>query len=189
SNIRSRIIGPMGRRVSITPPSPSPGHRPAGARTVPRANASNRPARRRAMPSDAAAGPASRDIVIEILRYRSETDQKPVPQAYRVPFTDDMSVLQGLQYIKDHLDGSLTFRWSCRMAICGSCGKMVNGKPELSCHTFLRDYYPGKVRVEPLNHFPILRDLVIDQRDFTEKKLPAIKPYIVPGNPQPLTAG
>ena len=41
------------------------------------------------MPSDAAAGPASRDIVIEILRYRSETDQKPVPQAYRVPFTDD----------------------------------------------------------------------------------------------------
>jgi fumarate reductase iron-sulfur subunit len=72
------------------------------------------------MPSDAAAGPASRDIVIEILRYRSETDQKPVPQAYRVPFTDDMSVLQGLQYIKDHLDGTLSFRWSCRMAICGS---------------------------------------------------------------------
>lgn len=69
------------------------------------------------MPSDAAAGPASRDIVIEILRYRSETDEKPVPQAYRVPFTDDMSVLQGLQYIKDHLDGTLSFRWSCRMAI------------------------------------------------------------------------
>ena len=86
-----------------------------------------------------------------------------------MPFTDDMSVLQGLQYIKDHLDGSLTFRWSCRMAICGSCGKMVNGKPELSCQTFLRDYYPGKVRVEPLNHFPIVRDLVIDQTDFLEE--------------------
>ena len=78
-------------------------------------------------------------------------------------------MLQGLLYIKDHLDGSLTFRWSCRMAICGSCGKMVNGKPELSCHTFLRDYYPGPVRIEPLNHFPIVRDLVIDQRDFLRR--------------------
>ena len=65
-----------------------------------------------------------------------------------------MSVLQGLQYIKDHLDGSLTFRWSCRMAICGSCGMMLNGVPELACETFLRDYLPGPARVEPLSHFP-----------------------------------
>ena len=63
---------------------------------------------------------------------------------YYVPFTDDMSVLQGLQYIKDELDGTLSFRWSCRMAICGSCGMMVNGKPELSCQTFLRDCCPGR---------------------------------------------
>ena len=90
-----------------------------------------------------------------MLRYNPEQDTEPHFQTFEVPFTDDTSVLQGLQYIKDHLDGSLTFRWSCRMAICGSCGKMVNGKPELSCHTFLRDYYPGPVRIEPLNHFPI----------------------------------
>ena len=105
-----------------------------------------------------------RTIEIEVLRYNPEKDAAPHFQTFKVPFTDDTSVLQGLQYIKDHLDGSLTFRWSCRMAICGSCGKMVNGVPVLSCHTFLRDYYPGKVRVEPLNHFPILRDLAIDQR-------------------------
>ena len=54
-----------------------------------------------------------------------------------------MSVLQGVQYIKDYLDGSLSFRWSCRMAICGSCGMMINGMPNLSCQTFLRDYYPA----------------------------------------------
>ena len=110
----------------------------------------------------------TRTIEIEVLRYNPEKDAEPHLQSFQVPFTHDTSVLQGLQYIKDHLDGSLTFRWSCRMAICGSCGKMVNGKPELSCHTFLRDYYPGKVRIEPLNHFPILRDLVIDQTDFRE---------------------
>jgi fumarate reductase iron-sulfur subunit len=98
-----------------------------------------------------------------------------------VPFHDDMSVLQGLQYIKDHLDGSLTFRWSCRMAICGSCGHMVNGTPQLACHSFLRDYYPGPVRVEPLEHFPILRDLVVDQTGFLDK-LEAVKPYLVPAS-------
>ena len=62
-----------------------------------------------------------RAITIEVLRYRPEQDEKPISQQYVVPFTDDMSVLEGLQYIKDELDGTLSFRWSCRMAICGSC--------------------------------------------------------------------
>ena len=122
-----------------------------------------------------------KQIEIEVLRYHPETDQAPRYQSYEVPFTDDMSVLQGLQYIKDRLDGSLTFRWSCRMAICGSCGQMVNGVPVLGCETFLRDYYPGKVRVEPLNHFPIVRDLAIDQTDFLEK-LESVKPYLISSN-------
>ena len=103
-----------------------------------------------------------RTIEIEVLRYHPEHDKEPRYQSFKVPFAHDTSVLQGLQYIKDHLDGSLTFRWSCRMAICGSCGKMVNGEPKLSCHTFLRDYYPGKLRVEPLSHFPIVRDLAVE---------------------------
>ncbi|HKA45395.1 MAG TPA: succinate dehydrogenase/fumarate reductase iron-sulfur subunit [Burkholderiales bacterium] len=131
----------------------------------------------------------TRTIEIEVLRYNPEKGGEPHFQSFQVPFSDDTSVLQGLQYIKDHLDGSLTFRWSCRMAICGSCGKMVNGVPELSCHKFLREYYPGKVRIEPLNHFPVLRDLVIDQTDFFEKKLPSIKPYVVPKEEKPVSAG
>jgi fumarate reductase iron-sulfur subunit len=82
-------------------------------------------------------------IAIECLRFDPATDTAPRYQAWEVPFTDDMSVLQGLQYIKDHLDGSLTFRWSCRMTICGSCGMMVNGVPRLTCEMFLRDYSPS----------------------------------------------
>ena len=58
-----------------------------------------------------------KSIEIEVLRYRPEQDKEPFFQSYEVPFTDDMSVLQGLQYIKDYLDGSLSFRWSCRMGI------------------------------------------------------------------------
>ena len=119
-----------------------------------------------------------RTIAIECLRFNPETDTEPHFRSYDVPFTDDMSVLEGLQYIKDHLDGSLTFRWSCRMAICGSCGSMLNGVPTLSCETFLRDFYPGPLRVEPLNHFPIVRDLAVDQSDFL-RKLESVRPYII----------
>jgi len=123
-------------------------------------------------------------ITIECLRYHPESDAEPRFESWPVPFTDDMSVLQGLQYIKDHLDGSLTFRWSCRMAICGSCGFVLNGVPRLGCETFLRDYYPGTLRVEPLSHFPIARDLAIDQSDFL-KKLDSVKPYLInPDTPE-----
>ena len=127
-------------------------------------------------------------IVMEILRYRPEQDTVPVLQSYSVPFSDDMSVLQGLQYIKDYLDGSLSFRWSCRMAICGSCGMMINGTPQLGCKTFLRDIYPDSVRVEALAHFPIERDLVVVMDDFINK-LESIKPYIIEKEARDLAQG
>jgi fumarate reductase iron-sulfur subunit len=60
--------------------------------------------------------------------------------------------------------------------------------PQLSCHTFLRDYYPNKVRVEPLNHFPILRDLVVDQNGFLDK-LESVKPYLMPQQPRTVAEG
>ena len=127
-------------------------------------------------------------IEIQVLRYRPEQEQEPVWQSYQVPFTDDMSVLQGLQHIKDDMDGTLSFRWSCRMAICGSCGMMVNGKPSLSCQTFLRDLLPGPVRVEALAHLPIERDLVVSVEPFV-KKLESIKPYIIPKTPRTVEEG
>jgi len=132
--------------------------------------------------------PDSRRIEIQVLRYRPEQEAEPVWQSYYVPFTDDMSVLQGLQHIKDDIDGTLSFRWSCRMAICGSCGMMIIGKPHLSCQTFLRDLMPGPVRVEALAHFPIERDLVVNAEGFIGK-LESIKPYIIPKEPRSLDQG
>jgi fumarate reductase iron-sulfur subunit len=130
----------------------------------------------------------TKTIEIEVLRYRPEQDKEPFWQSFKVPFTDDWSVLQGLQYIKDDLDPTLSFRWSCRMAICGSCGMMVDGKPRLACRTFLRHYHPGKLRVGPLEHFPIERDLVVVVEDFV-RKLESIKPYIIPKEPRTLAQG
>jgi fumarate reductase iron-sulfur subunit len=94
-------------------------------------------------------------IALDVIRYRPEQDAEPAFQTYEVPFRDDWVVLDALNYIKDRLDGSLSFRWSCRMGVCGSCGMMVNGKPKLTCAAFLSDYVPGPVRVEPLNYSPI----------------------------------
>lgn len=118
-------------------------------------------------------------ILIEVLRWHPDTPEAPWWQSYEVPYRADATLLEALQTIKDDLDGTLTFRWSCRMAICGSCGCMVNGRPELSCHLLLRDLAPGPVRLEPLAHFPVIRDLVIDQQDFLDK-LPAVGAYLVP---------
>jgi fumarate reductase iron-sulfur subunit len=70
------------------------------------------------------------------------------------------------------------------MAVCGSCGMMVNGEPKLSCHAFLRDY-EGVIKVEPLANFPIERDLVTVADDFIDK-LKRVKPYLIPKKDQPV---
>ncbi|MBL4832119.1 MAG: succinate dehydrogenase/fumarate reductase iron-sulfur subunit [Aliivibrio sp.] len=123
---------------------------------------------------------------VDILRYDPEKDEKPYLQTFDVPFDETMSVLDALGYIKDHLDKDLTYRWSCRMAICGSCGIMVNNVPKLACKTFLRDYADG-LKIEPLANFAIEKDLIVDMTPFIER-LEAIKPYII-GNDRTLDQG
>lgn len=130
----------------------------------------------------------SETVTLEVLRYHPETDSKPHFQSYTVPFREDWVVLDALNHIKDHLDGTLTYRWSCHMAVCGSCGMMINGEPKLSCHAFLRDYRNGVVRIEPLDHFPIERDLVIVMDSFMEK-LSSVKPYMIVEREKPLSEG
>ncbi len=130
----------------------------------------------------------TRTVEIEVLRYRPEQDDVPVWERHQVPFSHDLSVLQALLWIKDEVDGSLALRWSCRMAICGSCGMMINGKPGLSCQTFVRDLLPGPVRIEALAHFPIEKDLVVNVDGFVSK-LESIKPYLIPKEPRTLAQG
>jgi len=117
-------------------------------------------------------------IRLRVQRYRPDLDAAPSVQEYDVPWGQDTSVLDALTWIKDELDPSLTFRWSCRMAICGSCGFMLNGVPKLGCEQFVRDYAPGPLLVEPLENFSVERDLVVDLEPFMSR-LAAVKPYVV----------
>ena len=127
-------------------------------------------------------------IALEVTRYGPEQQSEPTSQRFEVPFREDWVVLDALNYIKDQLDGSLSYRWSCRMGVCGSCGVMVNGEPKLTCATFLSHYRPGPVRVEPLRYFPVVRDLVIEMTDFMVK-LQGVQPWIVREGEKPLSAG
>jgi fumarate reductase iron-sulfur subunit len=126
-------------------------------------------------------------ITLKVLRYLPETDTVPHFQSYTVPYRDDWVVLDTLNYIKENLDATLSYRWSCHMAVCGSCGMMINGEPKLSCHAFLRDYR-HVIRIEPLDHFPIERDLVTAMDGFMEK-LSSVKPYIISKQEKPLSDG
>ena len=83
--------------------------------------------------------PGMKTIDITVIRYDPENSSVPYDQSYTIPYDDEMVVLDGLNYIKDHVDGSLSYRWSCRMGVCGSCGMMVNGEPKLTCAVFLKD--------------------------------------------------
>ncbi|MBI2184081.1 MAG: succinate dehydrogenase iron-sulfur subunit [Thaumarchaeota archaeon] len=109
-----------------------------------------------------------RTLLLRIRRYSPEEGTRRY-QEYRLPFNKDKVLLDYLNHINDKLDGSLAFRWSCRMGVCGSCGAMVNGTPKLTCSTFVKDLRSEEVIIEPLENFPVIKDLVVDIRDFVDK--------------------
>jgi fumarate reductase iron-sulfur subunit len=131
-----------------------------------------------------------RMMTLDVFRYHPDEESEPTFQSYDVPFREDWVVLDALNWIKDNVDGTLSYRWSCRMGVCGSCGMMINGTAILSCAAFLRDYYPSRIRVEPLANFPVERDLVIELDDFMAK-LKSVKPWLIRDEDQekPLSEG
>ena len=115
-----------------------------------------------------------------LTRFDPDKDEVPRTESFEVPadkIQPDWMVLDAINFIKDELDSSLSYRWSCRMAVCGSCGMMVNGEPKLTCKTPLREY-GDTVQVEPLANFPIVRDLVIEFEGFLEK-FQSVKPWMI----------
>ncbi|PZR51710.1 fumarate reductase iron-sulfur subunit [Xylanimonas oleitrophica] len=124
--------------------------------------------------------PADGAPTVRVTVTRQEPGQEPRDETFEVPYTDRTSVLDALDWIKDHVDPSLTFRWSCRMAVCGSCGVMVNGRPVLGCETFVSGYRTSGITVGPLAHAEVQRDLVVDTDGFLDR-LRSLSPWLVPG--------
>lgn len=124
-----------------------------------------------------------RRITVEVQRYRPEEDSEPAWDLHEVPARPDWVILDILHHIKSELDPTLSYRWSCQMAVCGSCGVMVNGTPVLACKAFVRDY-PERIQVAPLDNLPVYRDLIGDVDGFVDH-LARVKPYLIPDEDPP----
>ncbi len=120
---------------------------------------------------------------IKILRYDPANDKKPHWVDYTGEFDSDSTILDVLNDIHWKIDGSLAYRRSCRSGICGSCAMKVNGQNILACETPIHKF-KGKIKIEPLPGFAIIKDLVVDMDLFFEK-LKKVKPYLVVDKPLP----
>jgi len=114
-------------------------------------------------------------VEFKIHRFDPQNKKRYV-STHKVPIYKGTTILEALQYIKDNLDETLTFRHSCRMGICGSCGINVNGKPMLACYTQVLDLGIDSLVIEPLSNMPVIKDLVVDTQPFfgTFKKIKTI---------------
>jgi succinate dehydrogenase / fumarate reductase iron-sulfur subunit len=116
-------------------------------------------------------------VLLKIFRYDPEVEEKEEPRFddFHVPYEPGMTVLDGLIYARDTYDSSLTFRHSCRQAVCGSDALFINGSQRLACKTQVADL-ETPVRIEPLPHQEVVKDLVVDMQHFYEQ-MNAVEPY------------
>ncbi len=110
-------------------------------------------------------------LTFTLQRFNPEVDRAPHQEEYRLDVGRGMTVLDALIRIKNECDGSLSLRYSCRSAICGSCAMTINGSEKLACRTSLRKEYErhGGISIGPLRHLPVIKDLVVDMASFWSK--------------------
>ncbi|MDQ2050160.1 succinate dehydrogenase/fumarate reductase iron-sulfur subunit [Natronolimnohabitans sp. A-GB9] len=116
-------------------------------------------------------------VHIKVFRYDPEVEGKQEPRFddFHVPFKKGMTVLDAVMYARDTYDSSLTFRHSCRQAVCGSDAFFVNGKQRLGCKTQIADL-EQPIRIEPLPHQEVVKDLVVDMDHFYDQ-MHTVEPY------------
>ena len=103
-----------------------------------------------------------RDLVFNIFRYNPEAPEiPPHMDTFHLEETDRMSLYIALNRIREEQDPSLQFDFSCRSGVCGSCGVVINGRPDLACHT-LTDGLPEEITLMPLPVFKLIGDLSVD---------------------------
>ncbi len=110
-------------------------------------------------------------LTLTLQRFNPEVDRAPHDEEFRLDVGRGMTVLDALIRIKNECDGSLSLRYSCRSAICGSCTMTINGSEKLACRTSIRKERErhGQIVVAPLRNLPIIKDLVVDMASFWSK--------------------
>jgi succinate dehydrogenase / fumarate reductase iron-sulfur subunit len=124
-----------------------------------------------------------RTVTLRVQRYDPTSDAEPHYDVFEVQAEPGMTVLDALFYVLEKKDPSLSFRYSCRSAVCGSCTCFINGQQRLACNTQVAKL-SNEITVGPLPHLPILRDLVVDLHPFFGK-MDMVKPYFEGREPRP----
>jgi succinate dehydrogenase / fumarate reductase iron-sulfur subunit len=120
-------------------------------------------------------------VALKIWRFDSQTGERALRE-YEVDAPDWVTLLDVLDIVKDRHDGTLSYRKSCRMMICGSCGMRMDGAAVLACKTRMYDIaQSGHVPViSPMGNLPVVKDLVVDMDPFW-RKVRSVKPWLDPG--------
>jgi succinate dehydrogenase / fumarate reductase iron-sulfur subunit len=120
-------------------------------------------------------------ITLQIQRYNPEVDGKPHFRDYPVEVEPTDRVLDALMQVKNYQDGTLAFRKSCAHGVCGSDAMIINGRERLACKTLVKDVAEADgtvVKIEPLKHLPLLRDLMVEQDEFFARWR-KVKPFLI----------
>lgn len=118
------------------------------------------------------------EVKFRVFRFNPETDFVPRWQEYKIKVDRSTTVLDALLKIKEEQDPTLAIRYSCRQAVCGSCGMMINDRQMLACFTRVLELNTEVVKIAPLRNYRIIKDLVTDFSDLFQKEK-QIKPYII----------
>lgn len=108
-----------------------------------------------------------RDVTFRVHRFNPQVDSKPYFDDYTIKLEKGITVLRAINYIKEHVDPTLTFRAFCQAGICGSCAMRINNMSKLACTTQVWDELdkarePGVIKIEPLRNLPHIKDLVVE---------------------------
>jgi succinate dehydrogenase / fumarate reductase iron-sulfur subunit len=120
--------------------------------------------------------------VLTVQRFLPEVDDAPHLESYELDLPAEATVLDGLTFIKDHVDDSLAFRRACRAAVCGACALVVNGHGKLTCtHRIATELERGRdgIVVMPLRTMRVIKDLVVDMAPYWQH-LRDVEPYLQP---------
>ncbi|HEV2231758.1 MAG TPA: succinate dehydrogenase/fumarate reductase iron-sulfur subunit [Thermoplasmata archaeon] len=130
------------------------------------------------------------DARFDVYRFDPAHDPAPHYATYTLSLPPHTPVLTALLQIRTELDPTLTLRYSCRSAICGSCAMLVNSKSRLACQTPIGPEVErhGRVVIDPMRNMPVLRDLVVEMGPFWEN-YQRIQPHLIPDERHPLPEG
>lgn len=116
-------------------------------------------------------------VSFKIQRYNPEVDQAPHYEVYEADCEPTDRVLDGLNYVKWYLDGTLSYRRSCAHAVCGSDAMRINGRNRLACKILIKDL-KQPITIEPLLGLKVIKDLIVDMEPFFAKYR-LMKPYLI----------